>query len=1136
MMVLCMPAKTSEFYLLLEAICASDLKEVNEELAKNRHLYQLFSLPGKKGPLSFLQFAFYTRPINTAIIEALLDEGVLPTEADMDVYTKLAPEVKALLPQQKIADAKQKAEQTSKKQFTKLKINKSEIYQLWGVACKHQKVALSDFLLSTRSMSSSIFEKELAVAEHHNRSALIESFLSQPLLTIRNKRALWSFAAENGHHSIAEKLVAERQPKNTGFVAALQTKVSSFFTDLWYGNSATPIKKAFLTAVQKKDAKMVAILLRDQKITFSKRESENLLKSLFEGNIIPSENTELAQALLNDNRFKWALTQFPLIRLSNLILASEDTQLLEEYIHNPLFASPQSIEENLLSPAIANGNFKIVKSLMDKEAQSSIADKILVAVASKQLAMVKLLLPYQRAKFSLQESAMLLEKAFANNDKAIINELLACDKVTLNENAAHSPLSVILKDGEIENIQKVITHFGWNADQVKQNIYYPAVKNGFSKTILSLTKHNYVNPAIEGKRALELAVKEGNLAIVKLLAADGRVNPEAKLLAKPEVVAFRWALREGYIEVAEKLNQSKTHLLILAVGLGYEKTVSKLLLAPEKIDGDTMIHALFLASEKGGLNIVKILLKDRRIDTDSVEMIRNAVIRASRNGHLTVIKTLLEYSCLNDTPVRDIRADAFLEASKNGHLMIVESLLKDTRLNRSEYYTAIMEASTRGHFEVVKALLQDPAINQSHVDVKAYRRIFLDAASKGHLEMVQILLRNRYSNAWEGEVARVVRVALSEVAYVDALITASKNGHLTVVNALLEDSEIKAALHINAIKDALLEAVQMGQLKVVQTLIKKVSPVTPEEFVDMLRTAIVSNRFEIFQELLLGQFIDVKELNKQENKAARKELFFEAAKRKDSGFIKLLFTLLAEDKLQTLYGDVKSKISGTEHHYLTTSAWEESVYVNSSRTATRRPGRLENEIECLNSLLQIEKTPEFKTDNNKLYIKINSHHLVECAELIQEATSETEMRTDLCKRLQYGKSVEVLRKDLNKAAKILYPLIVTAKELLIKSDGDKEVNNIIHVDIKSQIIASTILSELVPFIPQKLAYQLFASMSEHMRMKSPKWVEKSVEAVLELHSKAAVEVLMEHLTKDKAFSDRWFNKAPVQKSAIGIGM
>jgi ankyrin repeat protein len=145
-------------------------------------------------------------------------------------------------------------------------------------------------------------------------------------------------------------------------------------------------------------------------------------------------------------------------------------------------------------------------------------------------------------------------------------------------------------------------------------------------------------------------------------------------------------------------------------------------------------YAIRKASEHGRLEVVKELLKDKRVDPAA--NINYAIENASNNGHLEVVKELLKDNRV-DPSVRNNYA--IVSASEYGHLEVVKELLKDKRVDPSAHNNwAIQSASKNGYLEVVKELLQDPRVDPSVNDNDATKW----ASLYGHSEIVNVLSKD----------------------------------------------------------------------------------------------------------------------------------------------------------------------------------------------------------------------------------------------------------------------------------------------------------------------------------------------------------------------------------------------------------
>jgi hypothetical protein len=103
------------------------------------------------------------------------------------------------------------------------------------------------------------------------------------------------------------------------------------------------------------------------------------------------------------------------------------------------------------------------------------------------------------------------------------------------------------------------------------------------------------------------------------------------------------------------------------------------------------------ASQNGHLSVVKLLLESgANVHADD----NDAIILASQNGHLDVVKLLLEYG----SDVHEQNNYAIQYASQNGHLYVVKLLLESgADIHANDNYAIRME-SKYGHLDVVKLL------------------------------------------------------------------------------------------------------------------------------------------------------------------------------------------------------------------------------------------------------------------------------------------------------------------------------------------------------------------------------------------------------------------------------------------------
>ncbi|KAJ2991885.1 hypothetical protein HDV02_003400 [Globomyces sp. JEL0801] len=142
--------------------------------------------------------------------------------------------------------------------------------------------------------------------------------------------------------------------------------------------------------------------------------------------------------------------------------------------------------------------------------------------------------------------------------------------------------------------------------------------------------------------------------------------------------------------------------------------------------------AIRFASRKGQTEIVKLLLKDSRVDPSAQN--NSAIREAATYGHIEIVKLLLHDSRVDPSAQNN---SAIQGAATYGHIEIIKLLLQDSRVDPSaQNNSAIHGASTYGHIEIVKLLLHDSrfiATNNSAIQ---------GAATNGHTEIVKLFLKD----------------------------------------------------------------------------------------------------------------------------------------------------------------------------------------------------------------------------------------------------------------------------------------------------------------------------------------------------------------------------------------------------------
>ncbi|XP_025159696.1 ankyrin repeat domain-containing protein 17 isoform X2 [Harpegnathos saltator] len=213
------------------------------------------------------------------------------------------------------------------------------------------------------------------------------------------------------------------------------------------------------------------------------------------------------------------------------------------------------------------------------------------------------------------------------------------------------------------------------------------------------------------------------------------------------------------------------------------------------------------AAKAGYVPIAKILLEHGAMcKTQSSEFKETALTLASYKGHLEMVRLLLEADASQKYDINDLNM-ALVVTSIGGYIEVARLLLDsgaqvDTETDSAE--SSLLLAAWRGHTELVKLLL-DRGANINKTNIQGYNSL-MQASRAGHMETVALLLS-------EGAIVNTQNNKTSETA----LILACHGGFLRVVEYL-----IKTDIDINmgyAVYTPLIKAAQAGHIDVVRYLL-----------------------------------------------------------------------------------------------------------------------------------------------------------------------------------------------------------------------------------------------------------------------------------------------------------------------------
>lgn len=230
--------------------------------------------------------------------------------------------------------------------------------------------------------------------------------------------------------------------------------------------------------------------------------------------------------------------------------------------------------------------------------------------------------------------------------------------------------------------------------------------------------------------------------------------------------------------------------------------------------------ALYAAAECGHVDLAKEMMKYYDVGLAGIKA-RNgydAFHVASKQGHLEVVKVLMEAIPELSMTVDQTNTTALHTAAVHGHIEVVSFLLENgcslVSIARNNAKTALHSAARKGHLDVIKALLRkEPEIatrtdkkgqTALHMAVKGQNVELVDELAKADPSMIN-LMDNKGNTALhiaarKGR-AQIVQKLLSYKGIATTAInksgetvldTAQKNGQ-SVIAAILEEQGIQSA-------------------------------------------------------------------------------------------------------------------------------------------------------------------------------------------------------------------------------------------------------------------------------------------------------------------------------------------------------
>ncbi|XP_059167490.1 ankyrin repeat domain-containing protein 50-like [Physella acuta] len=412
------------------------------------------------------------------------------------------------------------------------------------------------------------------------------------------------------------------------------------------------------------------------------------------------------------------------------------------------------------------------------------------------------------------------------------------------------------------------------ASKLKTDLTKAALNNDVTAVQRLLDRGDDVNAEDNGWTPLLVAVKNANVAVVRLLLQAGA---DVNWTNRKGQSALLFAVHNVDLEVVELLLQCQadvdqahvgdgTTALYFAARSGSASLVRMLIRAGANVNlaNSEGVTALMKASDRGYYDTVRLLLNEKA----DVKLVSrqgwDALMYASCEGHGKILELLLK-NC------DSINKEALFIASQNGRTECVKLLLKygyGVNVANDEGNTALMYAAYAGHEAIAETLLKQRDINVNQQDGNGWTALHY-ASKQGKANVVQQLVkRNADVNLHSTKGVSVLMMASlsnapgalqtlnlllqshADVNYVSpdgwsALGAASFSGRHQAVECLLQHSATD-------ISRSLMLAVGQGHNTIADTLITSGANVnfTDESGTDPLMVAARANNVAAVQKLI----------------------------------------------------------------------------------------------------------------------------------------------------------------------------------------------------------------------------------------------------------------------------------------------
>ncbi|KAF5622090.1 ankyrin repeat-containing protein [Fusarium tjaetaba] len=300
-------------------------------------------------------------------------------------------------------------------------------------------------------------------------------------------------------------------------------------------------------------------------------------------------------------------------------------------------------------------------------------------------------------------------------------------------------------------------------------------KNGHDIIVKLLLRHKSIRPDMlkDGTTALSEAARHGNVGVVNMLLADGRIDVNQQVGYKSTPLSL--AASRGHEAVVEALLAQKETDPNCKDSSGMS-TISRML-AQESIEQDDMTQmcnaasriladprfdrkarddwnhtVLYCVAKLGATSLVELILEDPRADMGFEDDVA-PLASAAQSGHVDVVEAFLKTGRFEiNTPFKYWYGSSNIPllsiAAKAGEVRVVDMLLSqpgiDVQQTDNQGQTPLAIAASRAATAIVERLLAVEGVDPNARDTKGQTPLHMAVECSNSLGTVEALLRAEY--------------------------------------------------------------------------------------------------------------------------------------------------------------------------------------------------------------------------------------------------------------------------------------------------------------------------------------------------------------------------------------------------------